>query len=139
VISVDVSQEEQLVAIMNAHMETLPGRITFLTSDAQRVPFPDGAFGAAVAMDALHHLANGPPVFAEMVRVVRPGGKIVLAEFDAQGLALVARVHRSEGREHPVGPVTLASALDWFVTSGLTIESRRQGHFHLMVVFSKPE
>jgi ubiquinone/menaquinone biosynthesis C-methylase UbiE len=138
VISVDVSQEEQLAAIMNAQMETLPGRITFLTTDAQRVPFPDGVFGAAMAMDVLHHLANGPPVFNEMVRVVKPLGKILLAEFDREGLALVARVHQSEGRQHPVGPVTLAGAVEWFLARGLKLEAHREGCFHSTVVFSKP-
>jgi ubiquinone/menaquinone biosynthesis C-methylase UbiE len=139
VVSVDVSQEEQLVAIMNADAETLPGRITFLATDAGRIPFPDGAFGAAVAMDVLHHLVDGPPVFAEMVRVVRPSGRILLVEFDRDGLALVARVHQSEGREHPVGPITLASAVEWFMASGLKLESRCEAYFHSMVVFSKPQ
>jgi 2-polyprenyl-3-methyl-5-hydroxy-6-metoxy-1,4-benzoquinol methylase len=139
VVSVDVNPEEQLTAILNAQLEGLPGRITFMATDARRVPFRDGAFAAAAAMDALHHLAEGPLVFAEMVRVVRPSGRILLAEFDRRGLEIVARVHRSEGRDHPVGPVTFADAVAWFVASGLNLELRREGSFHSIAVFSKPQ
>ncbi len=138
VVSVDVNPNEQMTAILNAQLEALPGRITFMATDARRVPFQDCAFGAAAAMDALHHLAEGEPVFAEMVRVVRPSGKILLAEFDRHGLEIVARVHRSEGRDHPVGPVTFASAVDWFVARGLRLDVRRKGHLHSVAVFSKP-
>lgn len=139
VVSIDVNPDEQMNAILNAQLEALPGRVSFMATDARQVPFPDGAFGAAAAMDALHHLAEGPPIFAEMVRLVRPSGRILLAEFDRQGLGIVARVHHSEGRDHPVGPVTFAGAVDWFVASGLNLELRREGSFHSVAVFSKPQ
>jgi SAM-dependent methyltransferase len=138
VVSIDVDPEEQLTAIVNAQMEGLSDRIRFLCGDGAHVPFSDGSFGAAAAMDALHHLREGPPVFAEMVRVVRPSGKILVAEFDGRGLEIVARVHQSEGRHHPVGPVTLGAAIDWFLAAGLKLESRGLGHFHSIVVFRKP-
>jgi SAM-dependent methyltransferase len=138
VVSVDVNPAEQLAAIVNAQMEGLPGRVSFLTTDARHVPFKDGAFGAAVAMDALHHLTEGPPVFTEMVRVVKASGKILLAEFNRQGLELVGRVHQSEGRRHPVGPVRFSHAVDWLLADGLTLESRCDGHLHSVAVFGKP-
>jgi hypothetical protein len=36
-----------------------------------------------------------------MVRVVRPGGKIVLADFSPRGFQIIAREHRDEGKTHP--------------------------------------
>jgi len=138
VVSVDVDPDEQMTAILNAQLEELSGRITFMATDARTVPFRDGAFGGAAAMDALHHLVEGPPVFAEMLRVVSPGGRIVLAEFDRRGLEIVGRVHRSEGCRHPVGPVTFADAVDWFLAHGLKLDARAVGNFHSIAVFMKP-
>ncbi len=137
-VSVDVSWEEQVTAIINAEAERLGDRIAFRTADASRLPFPDESFGAAATMDALHHLTDGGPVFAEMVRVVKKQGRILVAEFDERGLEIVGRVHQAEGRHHPVGPVTFASAIEWFLSAGLTLDLRAQGHFHSVVVFTKP-
>jgi ubiquinone/menaquinone biosynthesis C-methylase UbiE len=103
VTSVDVSDEEQQVGRANAQQEGVSRDITFLTLDAARLPFPDGAFGAVATLDALHHLTDGPAVFAEMQRVLKPSGRLLLVELTAGGFALVARVHEAEGPVHPIG------------------------------------
>jgi ubiquinone/menaquinone biosynthesis C-methylase UbiE len=139
VVSIDVSEEEQRVGKANADSEDLSQRITFLTLDAQTLPFPDGTFGAVATLDALHHLADGPAVFSEMRRVLEPSGRILLAELTSDGFALVARVHESEGRVHPVGPVTVSSAVDWFVSNGFRLIGLEEGHLHSVAVLEKPE
>jgi ubiquinone/menaquinone biosynthesis C-methylase UbiE len=138
VTSVDVSDEEQQVGRANAQQEGVSRDITFLTLDAARLPFPDGAFGAVATLDALHHLTDGPTVFAEMQRVLKPSGRLLLAELTAEGLALVARVHEAEGRVHPVGPVTVSFAVDWFLANGLRLVVRREAHLHAVVALQKP-
>jgi SAM-dependent methyltransferase len=47
---------------------------------ADSLPFADGSLGALVMFDVLHHLAAPPMFFQEAVRVLRPGGRIVLCE-----------------------------------------------------------
>ncbi|MGD0836128.1 MAG: class I SAM-dependent methyltransferase [Polyangia bacterium] len=47
---------------------------------AEALPFPAGSLGALVLFDVLHHLAAPPLFFAEAIRVLRPGGRIVLVE-----------------------------------------------------------
>ena len=135
VASVDVSDEEQHLAALNAELEGVADRIAFHTADARSIPFPDATFGCAATMDALHHLAEGPAVFLEMVRVVKPGGRIVVAEFSAEGFALVERVHQSEGRHHERGAVTMEAAREWFLGRGLRLETTSDGHLHTVVVF----
>jgi SAM-dependent methyltransferase len=47
--------------------------------DANRLPFPDGSFGAAVSVDVICHMGVDPALaLAELHRVLRPGGTLVL-------------------------------------------------------------
>ena len=47
--------------------------------DARDMPFPDDSFGLAVAYDVLEHIKEDDQVVAEIARVVRPGGKVLIA------------------------------------------------------------
>jgi len=47
---------------------------------AEALPFADGSVGALVLFDVLHHLARPTTFFAEAVRVLRPGGRVLLCE-----------------------------------------------------------
>ncbi len=138
VFSVDVNPEDQQVAAFLTDDPALLEHIRFSLADGASLPFPDGAFGSAVTLDVLHHLIDGAAVLKELVRVVRPGGTIVLAEFSREGFELVARVHATEGKVHPEGPVTL----DWArgVLSGLEAQEAalREGHLHRVAVFRTP-
>lgn len=47
--------------------------------DARDIPFPDDSFGLAVAYDVLEHIKEDDQVVAEIARVVRPGGRVLIA------------------------------------------------------------
>jgi ubiquinone/menaquinone biosynthesis C-methylase UbiE len=48
--------------------------------DAHNLPFPEHDFNSSFAIDALHHLANPFLCISEMLRVVKPGGKVIFIE-----------------------------------------------------------
>jgi len=48
--------------------------------DAGALPFDEGALGALVLFDVLHHLPAPARFLAEAERVLRPGGRLVLCE-----------------------------------------------------------
>lgn len=48
--------------------------------DVYALPFADGAFDIVSCRFAFHHLEQPARAFAEMVRVTRPGGRIVLCD-----------------------------------------------------------
>lgn len=50
--------------------------------DAARLPVKDASVDAVLILDALHHMADPEGVVAETARVLRPGGVLVLLEFD---------------------------------------------------------
>lgn len=101
VTTVDVSAEEQQYARLNARGAGLEGKIEFVNQDAARLPWPDRTFEAAVTMNAIHHIRNFRQVLDEMLRVVKPGGKLVLADFGPRGFQRLDRAHKAEGRTHP--------------------------------------
>ena len=48
--------------------------------DALRLPVPDGSVAGVTCGFALRNFASLPPFFAELARVVRPGGRVALLE-----------------------------------------------------------
>lgn len=50
------------------------------TCDVHSLPFPEACFAAVVGVDCLHHFARPGPALAEITRVLRPGGRLVLCE-----------------------------------------------------------
>lgn len=61
-----------------------PG-VRFEAMDARRLAFPDGSFDTACISNSLHHFEDPGPVLAEMLRVLRPGGHIVVNEMYRDG------------------------------------------------------
>lgn len=101
VTTVDIAAEEQRCARLNARYARVEEKIRFVLQDAACLPWRDCSFDAAVSMNAMHHIAHFKRVLEEMLRVVKPGGKIVLADFSPRGFQIIAREHRAEGRTHP--------------------------------------
>ncbi|MFM8319485.1 MAG: class I SAM-dependent methyltransferase [Chloroflexota bacterium] len=50
----------------------------------ERLPFADGVFERVIMVDALHHVLHQHHSAAEMWRVLRPGGRIVIEEPDVR-------------------------------------------------------
>lgn len=53
----------------------------FRVMDATRLDFPDGSFDIASTSLVLHEIPQPERAFAEMVRVLRPGGHLIVHDF----------------------------------------------------------
>jgi SAM-dependent methyltransferase len=61
-------------------VELARGRgLDVVQGDARSIPFPDDTFGLLVAYDVLEHIVEDDQVVSEIARVVRPGGKVLIA------------------------------------------------------------
>jgi len=58
----------------------LNSTIHLIQGDAQHLPFPDATFDCATITYALRNVSDITRTFAEMARVVRPGGRVVSLE-----------------------------------------------------------
>jgi len=100
ITTVDISAEEQHYARLNACYAGVKTKIKYVLQDAARLSWPGQTFDAVVTMNAMHHIPHFNQVLEEMLRVVKPGGKIVLADFSPRGFQIMARFHRAEGGTH---------------------------------------
>jgi SAM-dependent methyltransferase len=73
VIGLDPSPLRARVCLANAKRLKLPNA-RFLDGDAARLPFADASFDGIVAANSLEEAADPVAVFAELARVLRPGG-----------------------------------------------------------------
>ena len=58
-----------------------PGPVRFVAGDALQLPFRDHAFDAVTISFGLRNVADPGAALAEMLRVTRPGGRLVVCEF----------------------------------------------------------
>jgi demethylmenaquinone methyltransferase / 2-methoxy-6-polyprenyl-1,4-benzoquinol methylase len=61
--------------------------ITFVEGDAERLPFADDTFDAVTISFGLRNVNDPIQALAEMVRVLKPGGRVVVCEFSTPPLA----------------------------------------------------
>lgn len=75
-------------AMLRKLVDKAGGWATFpvLGGDATRLPFRDAVFGGAIARHVLHLIPRWQDAVAELVRVVRPGGVLLLNIGTAGGL-----------------------------------------------------
>jgi SAM-dependent methyltransferase len=90
----------------------LDGRVEITQGDATSMPFPGGRFSAVLSFTMLHHLPSGERqdrLFAEVARVLRPGG--VFAGTDSLGTGSLFRLLHVGDTLVPVDPGTLPERL----------------------------
>ena len=80
VTGIDVSEAMILEARRRAAGLGLP--VEFEVGDAQGLRFGDGTFDACRTERMLMHVPDAAKALAEMIRVTRPGGRVVVFDFD---------------------------------------------------------
>jgi ubiquinone/menaquinone biosynthesis C-methylase UbiE len=52
----------------------------FVTGDSEHLPFPEGSFDMITCSNSFHHYPHQDKVLREMLRVLRPGGRVVIID-----------------------------------------------------------
>jgi len=68
-------------AMLDVARERLGGLALLQTADAERLPFRDACVDLVTCVDSLHHYPRPEAALAEMHRVTRPGGGLVIGEW----------------------------------------------------------
>jgi len=98
--SIDISRQAQEVAKIYARRCNVLGKIKFLNMDAQNMKFKNGGFATTISANLLHDVKHPKRVMQEMIRLTRPGGRIVISDLNKQGRALVNKVYRINKEIH---------------------------------------
>ncbi|RCK71081.1 class I SAM-dependent methyltransferase [Desertihabitans brevis] len=69
---------EGMVEVALDHAAQLGLDVTGRVADAERLPFDDASFDLVVGHAVIHHLPDLRTAFAEMHRVLKPGGRLVV-------------------------------------------------------------
>jgi SAM-dependent methyltransferase len=104
-----------MVATLTANARRLGLEVKAARADAESLPFADASFDLVFGHAVLHHLPDLPRAFAELHRVLRPGGRILfagepsrigdrLARVPKHGAGLLAPAWRALLRVSPARP-----------------------------------
>jgi ubiquinone/menaquinone biosynthesis C-methylase UbiE len=84
-------------------------RAEFVVADALNLPFPAKSFSAVLCTTALRHFTDANHAAAEMVRVLTPAGRIVVADFLEAEPRRSPRWLRARAAQASAGPLVAVS------------------------------
>ncbi len=83
VVGIDITPE-MLAKARAAAAELGVSNVEFTEAEAERLPFPDGEFDVVISNGVIDLIPDKDAVFAEFLRVLRPGGRIQVADVTIQ-------------------------------------------------------
>jgi len=119
---IDHSPEMVAVARVENAAAVAEGRLDVVLASVERLPYKDDTFTAATMHGVLAFLADPVSALAEVRRVLRPGGRLVLLGADP------------ELKGTPASPEPMASRLYFYGDEGLAALGRRAGFRGVQVV-----
>lgn len=102
-----VDRAPNMVAEAVAHLTSagtdLAGRVDFLVADVTALPFPDASFDLVLCNSVLHHMAEPERLLAEIARLAKPRGAILLRDLRRPGRFAYPLHVRWQGRKYSGG------------------------------------
>ena len=89
VVALDVAEE----MLSRARAKGFNGNIDYLQADVGSIPLRDGLFDAVVCYSSFPHFQDKPRALAEINRVIRSSGKLVICHTSSR--ATINEIHRS--------------------------------------------
>ena len=137
-----LDRDADMLALAVSRANTLGLDVVATTGDALTLPFPDATFDSVVCTFAMCEVADIDRALAECARILRPGGRLLLADHVVATTRLVRWGQRAlESVTIPLaGEHFTRRPLDHLATAGLTlVESDRLAHGVIERVHARKE
>jgi len=72
-------------SLLQAAARDQPGQL-FVLSTATRLPFADAAYDGLLCLEVVEHIVQRDEAFAEMARVLKPGGRAIIVDKNLLGI-----------------------------------------------------
>ena len=82
--AVGVDRSEAMVEIARRRSRRF-GNVEFAVGGAEKLPFPDASFDRIWTIHSFHHWDDQAKGIAESLRVLRPGGRLLIVETETKG------------------------------------------------------
>lgn len=133
IVAVDLSPD--MLAGARRRADRLGLDIELVEVDAASLPFPDASFDTVTTALSTCTFPDTPGVLAEMRRVVKPGGRVLLMEHGLSSVGWVARWQRRRAGKHysSTGCRWTQEPVEVVEAAGLSIDRssrHRLGMFH---------
>ncbi len=131
----DISETEQSFAKLNLRYFGLDKQVDFRIENGESLSFKDKSFDVVLSVNTLHHLANPYKVIDEFLRVLSFEGKLVLSDFTKEGLALMDKIHASEGNKHEVSKTTLTDIEEYLKEKGFRTTKTSSQYQEVLIAY----
>jgi ubiquinone/menaquinone biosynthesis C-methylase UbiE len=98
IVAVDISSDMNSIASKRIAAAGLGDRVDILEGDATALAFADAVFDAAVSTQVIEYLAEPDAALHQLVRVLRPGGRLMIIDTDWDSLVWAATDRRRAAR-----------------------------------------
>lgn len=153
VVGIDI--DPALIEAMKRRMERagLAGRIRAQRVDPGPLPFPASSFDVVFSKDAIVQIPDKPAIFAEVLRVLRPGGRFIASDwlrggtgeyspemqefFRLEGIAYnMATLEESAAALKAAGfvDIEIRDRHDWYLPLARRELESMQGPLHALIV-----
>ena len=135
VTGVDVSSDDIAVAKWNLERTGQAAMVDLQVASGEKLPFPDHSFDVIFSVKVLHHLESPFKVIDEMVRVIAPGGKIVISDFSDEGFSVAEKIHALEGEHHPRLGAPLIKVIRHLTDKGFGVQHERTRYQETLIAY----
>ncbi len=135
-VTFDISPEEQRFAKLNITHFGFESQVDFRIENGEKTSFPSGNFDVVFSVNVLHHLRNAYRVIDELIRLISPQGKLILADFTDEGFNVMDKIHGLEGNKHEACKVTLSDAENYLSEKGFRV-TRAKSIYQAVLVAEK--
>jgi len=132
-VTFDISEEEQRFARLNIAYSDLEKQVGFRIEDGERTSFANASFDVVFSVNVIHHLANPYKVIDELIRVLAPGGKLIISDFSKKGFGVMDKIHALDGKKHESGKASLLDIEKYMAKKGFSIKKAKSAYQHIVV------